>query len=120
MITTGPLDLGMRHWLLKRLFPLNIRLPSQLSLWRYRKRYVRLSPLLWLLRYTLPTRLLHLQEKAVVVGAEGVVEVEILSRFQPLATVTAVVKRVTMCGTVPSKTHTRRHFLLLMGIRLTM
>ena len=120
MLTTVLLVLVLIHRLLNRLFHLDIRLPSQLSLWRYRKRYVRLSPLLWLLQYTLPTRLLHLQEKAVVVGAEGVVEVEILSRFQPLATVTAVVKRVTMCGTVPSETHTRRHLLLLMGIRLPM
>ena len=69
----------------------------------------------------LPPRLLHLQQVGeVVVGAEGVVEVEILSRFQSLETVTAVVNRVTMCGTVPSGTRTGTHLILVLRILLPM
>ena len=46
------------------------------------------------------------------------VEVEILSRFQSLATVTAVVKWVTMYGTVPSGTRNGTHLLLVLRILL--
>ena len=51
-----------------------------------------------------------------MVGATGVVEVEILSRLQSPAAVTAVVKRVTICGTVLSGTHTGTHLHMVMRI----
>ena len=53
-----------------------------------------------------------------VVGAAGVVEVEIISRSQSPETVTAVAKRVTMCGIVPSGTRTGTHLLLILRIML--
>ena len=67
----------------------------------------------------LPPRLIHLHQVGeVVVRAAGVVEVEILSRFQSLEAVTAVVKRVTVCGNVPSGTCTGTHPLLVLRILL--
>ena len=52
---------------------------------------------MWLLTCPLPPRLIHLhQVRVVVIGSSVVIEVEILSRFQYPATVTAVVKRFNM------------------------
>ena len=65
----------------------------------------------------LPSRILHLQQVgSVVVGEAGVVEVEILSRFQSQETVTSVVNQVTMCGNFPSGTCTGTHPLLVLRI----
>ena len=50
----------------------------------------------------------------------GVVNVEILRRFHFLETVTAVVKRVTMCGTVPSGTRNGIHLMLTLRILIPM
>ena len=77
-----------------------------------------LYPLMWILTCLLPPRLLHIHQKAAVVGAAGVVEVEILSRLQSPANVTDVVKRANMYGTVPSGTCTGTHFLLVLRILL--
>ena len=118
MLTTGPLSLGLLHRLMNRLFPLDIRLPSRLSLWRFTPLCVSLSPLLWLLPCPLTLRLLHIHQKAAVVGAAGVFEVEILSMLQYLATVTTVLNRFSMCRNVPSRTCTGNHLLLVLMILL--
>ena len=55
---------------------------------------------------------------AAVVGAERGVEVEILSRLHSPETLTAVVKWVTMYGTVPSGTRNGTHLLLVLRILL--
>ena len=92
--------------------------PPQLSLWCFIPTCVRRSPMMWLLPFPLPSRILHLHQKLVLVGAVGVSEVEILSRFQSLATVTAVVKRVNMCRIVPSGTRIGTHLLLVPSMLL--
>ena len=55
---------------------------------------------------------------AAVVGAIWVVKVDLLRRLYSPETVTAVVKQVTMCGTVLSGTHTGNHILLVLMILL--
>ena len=73
--------------------------------------------MLWLLPCLIPPRLLQLHQiGAAVVGAEGVVEVDILSRLQSPATVTTVVKQVTMCGNAPSGTRNGTHLLMVLRI----
>ena len=73
---------------------------------------------MWLFPCPLPHRILHFHQKAAVVGAAGVVEVEILLRLQSPETVTAVVKLVTMCVTVLSGTRTGSQLLMVLSILL--
>ena len=126
VLTTGPLALGLIHRLPNRLLPLDIGLPSWLSLWHFRPWCVRISPLLWLIPCTLPPRIIHIHlvagvsglVGAAVLGASWLFEVEILIRLHSPSTVTAVVKRVTMYGTVPNVTCTGTHLLLALRILL--
>ena len=73
---------------------------------------------MWLFPCPLPHRILHFHQKAAVVGAAGVVEVEIVSRLQSPETVTAVIKLVTMCVTVLSGTRTGSQLLMVLSILL--
>ena len=64
-----------------------------------------------------PPRLLHLhQVRAAVVGGTWVVRVEVIRRLHSPGTLTDVVKRFIMCGTVPIGTHTGTKLLLVLRI----